>query len=162
MAQRIHTKELLNEYLRIFDVELKTALNLRSVNKGSFEWMPAETLTNLVNGIWVSADPTIQIDRVELPRALNITYSFRVVYIKRIDINTNVNEQKINDINVIVEEMLDQYSLTDLTLTNGQVIWSYPTIIEIDPPEDDFVLTVASDLVAAAFRIDTQVRTRLI
>jgi hypothetical protein len=162
MAQRLHVLELLNEYLRIFDVELKSTLNLKSVNKGSIAWLPAPAISSMVNGIWINPEPAIKLERIQMPKDLLITYTFRVVYIKRIDVNTNVETQKITDINIISEKLLDKYALSDLSLTNGQVLWSFPTSIEINPPEDEFVSLIASDLVGSSFNVDCQVRTRLI
>ncbi len=149
----------MNEYLRIFEVELKTALNLRRVIKGHIDFIPMQDVPSLVNGIWIAPEPGFDIGRVMLPKELEITYHFRVVYVRRIAVNEIVNEAKVNDILTITEKIIDKYKLEDLTLANAQVLWSFPTLVEAEPPEDVYVGAIAADLIATAFNIETKVRT---
>ena len=160
MTQRIHTLELMNEYLRIFEDDLKSTLNLQSAIKGHIEWLPGQTINGMANGVFITVEPNINIERVQLPSDMLITYNFRVLYVKRINVNENVETQKLNDVNTIIEKLIDKFTLPDLTLTNGQVLWSLPVTVEMMPPEDDFVQALAADLVAAAFRVECLVRTR--
>jgi len=158
MAQRLHLKELLNEYLRIFRTEFQSSLNLKSVIKGHIDFVPVQDVPNRVNGIWIAPEP-MTIDRVMLPKELQITYNFRVVYVRRIGVNENVNEAKVNDILTITEKIIDKFKLEDLTLTNAQVLWSFPVSVDPEPPEDVYVAAIAAELVAMAFNIQTVVRT---
>jgi hypothetical protein len=158
MAQRLHLKELLNEYLRIFRTEFQSTLNLKSVIKGHIDFVPVQDVPARVNGIWIAPE-AFTIDRVMLPKDLEITYNFRVVYVRRILVNEIVNEKKVEDILLITEKIIDKFKLEDLTLTNAQVLWSFPTAVDPEPPEDVYVGAIASELVATAFNIQTKVRT---
>lgn len=159
MSQRLHTNEILNEIMRIFKVELGTALSLKSIIKGELNWLPPESIPNLVNGIWIYPAGNIAIDRVTLPRGLTVTYNFRVVFVRRIGVNENVNERKMADVSTIVEKAIDFFDLPNLTLTNGQVLWAMPVSVEMEPLEDLFVNQVSADLIATAFNIQCSVRT---
>lgn len=160
MSTRIHTNQLLNEIMRIFDQDLRVSLGLSAVIKGDITWMPTAGIQNLANGIFISVDPNIQIARVQLPTDLQVTYNFRILYVKKIVVGQNVEEQKINDIETIIDKVFDKFTLPDLTLTGGQVLWWLPETVETEPPEDAYVSQLASDLVAIAFRTSCVVRTR--
>lgn len=159
MASRLHTKELLNEYLRIFKTDLKTPLSLVSVQKGEVDWLPPEALANKANGIWIVPSPAIRLNHVQFPKALQVSYGFRVVYVQRIITGENMVEKRIDDINTIIEKMIDKYELPDLELSNGQVLWSFPMSVEMEPPEDTYLAAEAADLMATAFNLEVEVRT---
>lgn len=160
MTQRLHTNELLAEYIRIFNDDLRVQLGLRAAMRGSIEWYPMADVPSMVNGIWVSIEPDIRLKHVQLPNDMEITYNIRILFVRKININENVLEQKVADLNVIVEKLIDKFRLPELSLTNGQVMWSLPTQVETEPPEDALVAQIASDLVATAFRVETIVRVR--
>lgn len=159
-TQRIHTNEILAEYLRIFDVDLRVQLGLKGIFRGPIEWYPLSQLPNSLNGIWVNIEPDIKFQPVQWPTDLRVTYNIRILYVRKMNVNENVLTQKVADLNVIVEKMFDKFLLPDLSLTNGQVMWSLVTSVETEPAEDALVAQVASDLVATAFRLETVVRTR--
>lgn len=160
MPQRIHSKEILNELLRIWERDLKVSLNLNVVQRGRIEWMPTPAVSNMANGIWATIDPNIHMDRVLLPGQLELTYNFRVIHVRKIATGEDVDEKKMDDINTIFEHMIDNFRLPDLTLSNGQVLWCLPVDVAVEPPEDAFVASIASDLTATAFSVECRVRTR--
>lgn len=157
---RTHTKLILDEYLRLFNADLRTTLNLKGVYKGDLSWLPPQTITDMVNGIWVTIEPSLRINRVLLPKELETTYNLRFVYVRRIAVNENPINAKLDDIETITEKLFDKFDLPDLTLTNGQILWSLPNEVEFSPPEDDYIVEIASDLIAMAFRVDTVVRSK--
>lgn len=159
MAQRIHTNEILAELLRIFETDLKTSLDLKGIYRGELNWLPPEAVDTLVNGVWIMPSLTMNIDRVTIPRGLLVNYNFRVVYVRRLGLNENPIERKIADTNTIVEYLIDNFTLPSLTLTNGDLLWCFPTQVENECLEDLFVTGVAADLIATAFTINCQVRT---
>jgi len=159
-SPRLHSNQVLAEYLRIFETGLTTTLSLKGVYRGNLEWFPAQAISDMANGIWVVLDPGITITPVQLPTDLEVNYGIRIIYVKRINVNENVIQQKIDDINTIVEKLFDEYRLTNLSLTNGQVLWSLPVSVETEPPEEVYVSSIAADLVAAAFRVELKIRTR--
>ena len=149
---RLHANILVEELLRIFETDLKTSLSLKSVMRGAIEFLPTSGITDLVNGIWVNLEPSIDISKSELPKNLLITYNFRIVYVRRMALNENALKVKIADIQTITEKLIDSFKLADITnMTNGQVLWWLPTSVETDPPEDAYVSSIAADLTAIAF-----------
>jgi hypothetical protein len=159
-GERIHTTEIIDEILRLLDVNLRTSLSLKGVFRGMMPFMPAEVATQKVNGIWVNVEPSIHITPIQLPKDTQITYMIRLLLIRRININENVLLQKETDIREVIDMVYDNYTMSELTLSNGQILWWLPTEIEMEPPEDGYVATLAEDLVAIAFKTEIQVRTR--
>lgn len=159
-SPRLHISELLNEQLRLFDVNLKTTLNLKGVYRGALHFMPTQGVEQMVNGIWINAEPSTLIEPVQWPTDLLVSYMFRMVYVRNVNVNENVLAQKENDVEAIVEMVFDNFTMSNLTLTNGQILWWLPTEVEWEPQEDGYVASVADDLVAVAFRTECKVRTR--
>lgn len=160
MTQRLHTNEILAELIRIFNDDLRITLGLKAAMRGSIEWYPISDIPSMVNAIFVNIEPDIKLTHVQLPNDMQINYSIRILYVRKININENVLKQKVDDLNVIVEKIIDKYRLPDLSLTNGQVLWCLPQSVETEPPEDALVAQLASDLVATAFRVECMVRVR--
>jgi hypothetical protein len=159
-ANRTHVSELIDEFLRLLDTNLKTTLSLKGVFRGSLAFLPAQAVTEMVNGIWVNPEPSTLIEPIQLPSDLLVHYQFRLIYVRRINVNENVLKQKEADVKLITEMVFDNYQLSNLTLTNGQVLWWLPTEIEWEPPEDGYVATLADDLIGLAFKTECKVRTR--
>jgi hypothetical protein len=159
-ANRTHATEILDEILRLFDTHLRATLSLKGVYRGMLPFMPAEAVEEHVNGIWVNLEPSILITPVQLPSDLQVTYMMRLLYVRRINVNENVLKQKETDLKVITEFVFDHFEMSELSLSNGQVLWWLPTEVEMEPPEDGYVATLAQDLVAVAFKTELQVRTR--
>lgn len=167
MAKRIFTNEILGEFMRLYEVNLQTPLSLKAINSGHMEShpTPADFTTNdangLVNGIWIAVDPIVRIERSLLPKVLQMTYNFRTVYVRKSALNENVDNLKNADARTIIEVILDNYALTNLSLeNNGNILWSVVNELEVDPPEDAYVGQIASDLVAIAIRHEVVVRVR--
>lgn len=157
---RTHLTEIIDEYERIFNDDLRVTLGLKLIQRGSLEFMQADSIPNVVPAIFVDIDPSIRIEKVQLPDQLMLTYNFRFIYVKKINIGENALKQKEVDLKVITEKLFDKYRLEDLSLTNGQILWSIPTEINFKPPEDVYVGSISSDLIAISFNVETVVRTR--
>jgi len=121
--------------------------------------MPPESIPLMVNGVWIYPSGNITLDRVTIPRGLVVNYNFRIVYVRRIGLNENINERKVADLQTVAEHMIDNFELPNLTLTNGQILWNMVTSIETEPLEDLMVNALSSDLIATAFNIQCAVRT---
>lgn len=158
--ERVHTTELLDEILRLLDEQLRTTLSLKGVYRGMLPFMPAEAAADHVNGIWVNIEPSILLTPVQLPTDFLVTYMVRLLYVRRINVNENVLSQKEQDIRDVIDMVFDNFTLSSLALSNGQVMWWLPTEIEMEPQEDGYVASLAEDLVAVAFKTELQVRTR--
>lgn len=162
MAQRIHVTELLDEILRLMEVNLKSSLDLKGVYRGDLSFIATDGVKDMVNGIWVNAEPQTRIEPIQLPTDLMVHYGFRLVYLRRIESlgNENVVKQKEQDVKSVIDMVMDNFTMSALSLTNGQVLWWMPTEVEWEPPEDGYVSEIASDIVAVAFMTECKVRTR--
>ena len=163
MATRFFANEILGEFLRLFDVNLRTTLNLKGVYRGSLDFLPVQNIPDMVNGVWVNLEPNITYEPVQMPKDLKTTYNFRIVYLSRINVNENVLTQKINDTKEITDMLWDNFLLSDLALSGNppaQILWSKLNIVELDPPEEAFFVDLSADIVATAFRLEVAVRTR--
>lgn len=158
--QTMHLKELLDEYERIINTDLRTSMGLQLVQRGSLEFMQADTLSSIVPAIFIDVDPSIRAARALIPNILDVTYNFRFIYVKKININENVLTQKETDMKTIWDKLMDNYYLPDLSLTNGQVFWSLPNEVNYHPVEDQYVGAISADLVAISISLDCVVRTK--
>lgn len=157
---RLHVTEVLDEILRLFETDLKTTMSLKIVERGQIEYLPTKGIADLCNGIWLNIEPSIDFEPSEFPTNFLTTYPIRILFLMNIGTNTNVLKLKEAAIKQIIEEIFDNYQLSALTLTNGQVLWWLPKEVEMEPPEDGYVAEVAADIVAVAVRTECQVRTR--
>jgi hypothetical protein len=161
MAQRLHANELLDEILNVFETNLKTALNLNGVYRGTLAWLPPSDILQMVNGIWSEMLESSEIKDVAMPKGITVTYRIRCVYVRRIDVSNNVAKQRIADAEQMVEQIFNNYLLATINppLSNGQVLWWLPRLIEWYPPEDEFVQALSADLTAIACNTELEVRT---
>lgn len=158
----IHIDQIIEELQRIFEVELKSTLNLKSVMEGPIEFLPTPTIAELANGIWVSPYPDTTMRPSELPRQMEQVYAFRVVYVRRMAVGENPSKQSRADARIIINKLYDKFTLPDITNlpATAQILWLWVPRIEWSPPEDDLVARIAADLTATAFQIEVRVRTR--
>lgn len=158
---RIHATELLNEMMRLFEVNLKASLSLACIARGDIGFLPnVNGISDLVNGIFVNAEPSTIIEPVQYPTDLLVTYQFRILHLMKIAVDQNVLSQKEANVKAIVEMVFDNFTLSALSLTNGQVLWWLPTEVEWEPPEDAYINEKAAEIVAVAFKTECKVRTR--
>lgn len=166
MAQRIHANEILTEILRLIEDNLKTPLSLQGAYRGSLNWLPPTSVVSLVNGIWVDLVGQTTFEEVAMPKGVLATYQVRMVFVRRLDISNNINEQRITDGNKMVEMIYDNFKLANiaegggLPLSNGQPLWFLPRSIEWRPPEDDFVQSISGDLTAIVGNAEVLIRTK--
>jgi hypothetical protein len=166
MSQRLHANELLDEILRLVEANLKTSLSLVGIYRGTLAWLPPTTLTELVNGVWVELIQSTDFAEVAMPKGLTVTYRVRIVYVRRLDISNNIDQQRVADAESIVEMIYDNYKLSyianggTLPLSNGEPLWFLPRQVEWQPPEDNFVQAISADLTAVACNTEIVVRTK--
>jgi len=161
MTQRLHANEILDEILNVFESNLKTALNLQGVYRGTLAWLPPSDMAQMVNGIWVELLESSEIKDVAMPKGITVTYRIRCLFVRRIDVSNNVSKQRIADAEQMIETIFNNYLLGTINppLSNGQVLWWLPKLIEWYPPENDFVEGLSSDLSAIACNTELEVRT---
>ena len=161
IKQMLHTTELCNKIISIISAALKTSLNLKEIQFGGLEYLPtptAATFANYVPGILVkplTIDPKFK----ELGESYEMNYSFRIIFINKFSISTEVVKEKALRIKDVAELFFDDLTLGALALTNGTINWLMIDKIEFEPPEDDFVLTFGSNLYAIALNLTINVLT---
>lgn len=162
MATRFFAKEILNEFLRIANDSLRASLGLKGAYKGSLKRMPTDGLTDMVPGIWFNMTD-IKNAPIAIPAPLEQTYSIRAVHIGKVNVNENFLDKKIDNAKTIFDTLLDNFRLPSLTLSGNppaQVLWSMVRTVDLEPPEDDGLGELASDIIATAMNIEVVVRTR--
>lgn len=161
VTQRIHANELLDEILNLFESNLKTSLSLVGVYRGGLSWLPPQSINTMANGIWAELVQNTDIREVTLPKGLQVGYKVRLTYVRKLDLSSNVDRQRIADAESIIEMVYNNYQLATINppLVNGQVLWWLPRTIEWQPPEDNFVQAISADLTAIAINCEIEVRT---
>lgn len=160
MPQNLHTIEIIEELERLFETNLKTALSLKTVIKSGLEFEPFQALADRVPCIFIKPEKDTDFEFIHVGQSYQVTYRFRVIYVRSIVQNSEVWKQKVNDAEQIVQELIDNIQLSALTLTDGQVLWTIPRRIEWEPPEDAFVAEINADLVAVAIEYEAVVKTK--
>lgn len=158
---RLHVNELLDEILSLIETNLKTSLSLKGIYRGELAWLPPGAVSDMANGIWVTLAQATDIEEVQMPKALQFTYRVRLIFVRRIDTTNNVLKTRMDDAETIVEMVYDNFQMSALSLTNGQVLWWLPRSVEWEPAEDAYVSAVSADLTATAFTTEILVRTRI-
>lgn len=147
--------------MSLIETNLKASLSLVGIYRGQMAWLPPENVSELANGIWLNLAKAIDISEVQLPKALLFTYKLRMIFVRRIDTTNNVLDTKIADGSRIIEFIYDNFRMSSLSLTDGQVLWWLPRTAEFEPDEDAFVGSISADLTASAFESEIQVRTKI-
>lgn len=160
MSTKIHTKEIVNHIMSLFESDLKTSLSLVGIYKGGLAWLPPIAISEMANGIWLDLTQTTDIEEVAMPTGIQVIYRIRIIYVRRIDISNNVLDAKMNDAATIIDKIYEKHKLPGLTLNGGNVLWWLPSVIEYQPAEDNFVSAIAADLTAVAFNTEVIVRTK--
>ena len=157
-----HTKVIIEELMRIADAELKPQLNLASVIRGDLSQTPTPGILNIVPGIWIQANPTMQNAFGSLPKEMEQTYFFRMVYVRKLAVGENFVQKNEDDAALIGNTYTDHIYLPDITnLPTGTfILWAYAKNIEYQPPEDRFVQQIHADLAAIAINFAVYCKTR--
>ena len=158
MSQILHTKEIGNEIRLLIWNNLKVTLSLKVCQLGTVEFYEtAGELDDIIPAVFVKPSPgsTIAIRTMDL--RYTITYSYRIIFVKRFASADNVVEDKIDAINDIAELLFDNTKLSNLTLSNAEVEKQVPVSVEDDPVEEGFLALLSGNYVASV--VNTQVVT---
>lgn len=157
---RVHTNLILEGLMEMIQTSLKAPLSLQGVYRGNIAWLPPTTLTTLVNGVWLNLEKPVSIEEVTMPKGILFSYTVRFVYVSKINLAENPLDQKIEDINCLVEFLYNNIKPI-FPMSGGQVLWMLPRLIEYEPAEDSYVASLSSDLMAVAAEAEIKVRTRI-
>lgn len=129
--------------------------------EGDLSQFPTPGLSNLVPGIWIQPNPAMSNDFGSMPREMEQSYFFRIIYVRLLAKNENFVSKNMLDSKLIGNTYTDHYYLTDITnLPSGTfTLWSIIKSVEFSPPEDRFVQQIHADLAAIAMNMEVRVKT---
>ncbi len=158
----VHVVPIIEELQRIADSDLRTALNLVSVNIGDLNSMPAPAILEMCPGIWIKPSPAMTNEFDLMPKPMLQKYYFRIVYARLIQPDENIVKKAMQDVTLIINTYSDKLQLPDLTnIPSGtHILWVMTKSVEWQPPEDDYVTRVHADLTAIAFNLEVNCMTR--
>lgn len=161
MPNRLHTNEILEGLMQLIEDNLRVTLSLQGIYRGNIAYLPPTDITTMVNGVWLNLEKPVELEEVTLPKGLLDTYRLRLVYIRKIDTTSNPLDVKINDADRIANLVWDNMKPSFSGMTNAQILWMLPRVVEYEPAEDAFVASISADLMAVAMEIEFKVRTRI-
>lgn len=160
-APRLHHPELMDQIVNQINQDLSGPLNLKVVAVGSLEFYPAiENLKDNVPAIFVEPAPSTDLERITTAQTYRITYNTRLVYVRLFSPNEEIIRQKTIETQQIGEHLIDQVNLGNLSLPNGQILFTNLQSIEWKPPEDQLVATINADMTASALVFSVQTTSR--
>ncbi|MCG3204329.1 MAG: hypothetical protein KCHDKBKB_01044 [Elusimicrobia bacterium] len=160
-APRLHEALIADRIVQLIDQNLSGPLALKVVGMGALEFFPAlETLIDNVPAVFVKPSPSTNLERITTGQTYRIVYNFRIVFVGAFGANQEIVRTKTVDAQKIAELLIDNVDLGELSLPNGQVLFSALKSIEWEPPEDNLVASINADMTAAAFvfTVDTSSR----
>lgn len=160
-APRLHETHIAEHLVKLIDRELSSELGLKVVTIGALEFYPAlENLVNNVPAIFIKPSPNTTLERITTAQTYRIVYNFRIVFVELFRPNEQVIKQKCEKTQKIAELLIDNVELKGLTLPNAQVLFSNLKNIEWEPPEDNLVATINSDLTASVLNFSVETTSR--
>lgn len=158
MTQHIHLNNIVEKLQTIFDDARATFdPDLKRVVKSGVGLLPSTAdLSDMCPAIFIT--PLSSPIPLVTSGSYEIDYPFRLVYVKEFEDNEEVSEKLILEIEKIIELLIDNERLPDLTLTDGQAIKSGVTGFDFDPPENDIDVQHSTNIVMGAILWEITVR----
>ncbi len=160
-APRLHETLIAERIVELIDQNLSSAMGLKVVTIGALEFFPAlETLGNNVPAVFVKPSPSTNLERITTGQTYRIAYHFRIVFVKAFGSNEEIVRSKTVETQKIAELLIDNVDLGGLALPNGQILFTTLKTIEWEPPEDNLVASINTDMTATAlvFTVETSSR----
>ncbi len=160
-SPRVHAQAILNELQRIISADLTGSLGLNLITTGTIDFMPTKGVADTAPMVLIAMGPRpTTFESVELPTPLQAVYNARIIHVRKIKAGEDPVKARIDDAETFAEVLWDNFDMSSLDMTNGQVLWAMLREIEWEPPEDVLVASIRSDLMATAFNMEIVVRTR--
>lgn len=160
-APRLHETLIAERIVELVDQNLSASMGLKVVTIGALEFYPAlDQLSNNVPAVFVKPSPSTNLERITTGQTYRIVYNFRIIFVELFGPNEEIVRSKTVNTQKIAELLIDNVNLGQLSLPNGQVLFSTLKAIEWEPPEDSLVASVNADMTAAAlvFTVETSSR----
>ena len=160
-APRLHETLIAERIVELIDQNLSAPLSLKVATIGALEFFPAlETLGDNVPAVFVKPSPSTNLERITTGQTYRIVYNFRLVFVGAFGPNEEIVRSKTVDAQKIAELLIDNVDLGQLSLPNGQILFSILRSIEWEPPEDNLVASINADLTAVALNFAVETSSR--
>ena len=159
-APRLHETLIADRIVELIN-SLSGDLGLKVITVGALEFFPAlEQLMDNVPAVFVKPSPSTNLERITTGQTYRIVYNFRIVFVGAFGANEEIVRSKTVRTQKIAELLIDNVDLGQLSLPNGQVLFSTLKQIEWEPPEDNLVASINADMTASAlvFTVETSSR----
>jgi hypothetical protein len=160
-APRLHENIIAHQIVNLIDQSLSGPLGLKIVTVGALELYPGlEHIEDDVPAVFVKPAPSTALERITTGQTYRIIYNFRIVFVRKFEANEEIVKSKIADTQQIAELLIDNVDLSGLSLSNGQILFSTLKTIEWEPPEDNLVATLNTQMTSTAliFAVETTSR----
>lgn len=160
-APRLHETLIAERIVELIDQNLSSPMGLKVVTIGALEFFPAlETLGDNVPAVFVKPSPSTNLERITTGQTYRIVYNFRIVFVSSFGPNQEIVRSKTVDGQKIAELLIDNVDLGQLSIPNGQVLFSTLRTIEWEPPEDNLVGSINADITAVALNFTVETSSR--
>lgn len=139
-APRLHETLIAERIVQLIDQDLSGPLGFKVVTIGALEFFPAlESLADNVPAVFVKPSPSTNLERITTGQTYRIVYNFRIVFVGAFGPDQEIVRTKTIDAQKIAELLIDNVDLGQLSLPNGQILFSTLKSIEWEPAEDNLV-----------------------
>ena len=160
-APILHETLIAERIVQLIDDNLAGVMGLKVVTIGALEFFPAlENLIDNVPAVFVKPSPSTNLERITTGQTYRIVYNFRIVVVGAFGPNQEIIRSKTIDAQKIGELLIDNVDLGQLSLPNGQILFSTLKLIEWEPPEDNLVASINADMTAAALNFTVETSSR--
>jgi hypothetical protein len=159
-APRLHETLIAEKLVELIN-GLSSELQLKVIAIGALEFFPAlDQLSDNVPAVFVKPAPSTNLERITTGQTYRILYNFRIVFVFKFGPDEEVVRSKTMLTQKIAELLIDNVDVGQLSLPNGQILFSTLKSIEWEPPEDNLVAAVHADMTASAliFTVETTSR----
>ncbi|HOX22172.1 MAG TPA: hypothetical protein PLL10_01805 [Elusimicrobiales bacterium] len=158
---RLHETVIADRIIELINLNRASVMGLKIVSFGDLDFFPAlENLADNTPAVLVKPAPSTTLERITIGQTYKIVYNFRILFLKTFGPNEEVIRLKTIETDKLAELFIDNVSLGDFTITNGQVTRTNLTTIEWSPPEDAIVASLNANITASAlvFTVETTSR----
>ena len=159
-SPRLHETVIADRIVDLINT-LSGDLNLKVITVGALEFYPAlEQLADNVPAVFVKPSPSTNLERITTGQTYRIVYNFRIVFVGVFASNEEIIREKTVRTQKIAELLIDNVDLGQLSLPNGQILFSTLKSIEWEPPEDNLVASINADMTASALNFTVETSSR--
>ena len=160
MSQLLYTKTIGERIRSLIWTNLESSLSLQASHFGDIQYYEsAEELDDFIPAVFVKPSPNVTIQVRTMNLKYTIIYRYKIIYVKTFSVASQVVEDKVDNLNSIVELLFNNTDLNGLTLTDADIEKSVPTTVEYEPVEEGFLALLKGQYVAGAVNVEVTTHT---